>query len=318
MNMPQLFKTSQQPPRCCHKTKDGSECKATPQTGKKYCFFHDPATKEKRAEARRASAAVRNQTLLPPPNLPMKSLQKPGDVIELLGEVLHRVNQGELDLRTANTMGHLSNIVLNAMKFNFLIEREEREANASRDIYGKKLPPEPIFIFTDPKGQEIYNSNTAARSAAQPSSAPGQQEKQKQNPQNGAAPESAESAKKFAESARPESMKAVKPELVETAKAQPPNNPNRNAGSAACVAQPSPAVLGSRHSAPSACSPAGPSGSALTSAAPPPSPVPPPPRQEQFVSPIPGLQLRHINGVNMIAPPAKPKWRGRRVIQGCY
>ncbi len=285
MKMPQLFKTNQQPHRWYHKTKDGSECKATPQTGKQYCFFHDPATREKRAEARRAGAAVRNQTTLPP-NLPMKSLQKPGDVIELLGEVLKRVNQGDLDLRTANTMGYISNLVLNAMKFNFLVEREA--------ISGKKLPPEPIFIFRDIKGTEIPNSIPASRSAAQPSSAPVQQEKQEPNPQNGVSPE-------FAESAKPESMKAIKPELVETAKPQPPNNVNRNTGSVARTAQPAPASRG-------------PSPAVL--AAPPPPPIPPPPKQNQFVSPIPGLELRHINGVNMIPLPRKPKWRGRRVIQG--
>src|SRR5260370_22968741 len=68
MKMSQIFKTSQQP-RCCHSTKNGSDCKATPQTGKQYCFFHDPATREKRAEARRSDPPTRQQTPQPPPHI---------------------------------------------------------------------------------------------------------------------------------------------------------------------------------------------------------------------------------------------------------
>src|SRR5260370_36484334 len=75
MKMSQIFKTSQQP-RCCHSTKNGSDCKATPQTGKQYCFFHDPATAKQRAEARRAGAAIRNQTTKLPPNFPIYSLHR--------------------------------------------------------------------------------------------------------------------------------------------------------------------------------------------------------------------------------------------------
>jgi len=49
MKMPQFFKTNHNQPHCYHKTKDGSDCKATPQTNKQYCFFHDPEAKQKRA-----------------------------------------------------------------------------------------------------------------------------------------------------------------------------------------------------------------------------------------------------------------------------
>jgi hypothetical protein len=140
MKMPQLFKTNQQPHRCCHKTKDGSDCKATPQTGKQYCFFHDPATQEKRAEARRTGAAIRNQQPAPL-NLSIKPPQSPSEVIELLGEIMVWVGQGKLDTRTANCLGHMSNIALSAMKFNFRIECEERKtarAGAHAAVSGKQ------------------------------------------------------------------------------------------------------------------------------------------------------------------------------------
>jgi len=40
MKIPEFLKINRSPetPHCCHETKDGTGCNATPQTGKKYCF----------------------------------------------------------------------------------------------------------------------------------------------------------------------------------------------------------------------------------------------------------------------------------------
>ena len=43
--------TPKKKPRCEFITKNGSRCHADPQTGKDWCFMHDPEKKQKQAEA---------------------------------------------------------------------------------------------------------------------------------------------------------------------------------------------------------------------------------------------------------------------------
>jgi hypothetical protein len=214
MKMPQLFKTNpgQQPHGCCHKTKNGSDCKATLKTGKHYCFFHDPdpALQQKRAQARREGAAVRNQKPLLPPNLPLISLQTASDVTAMLGETVNLVRQGQIDLRTANTLGYLSNMMFNGMKLDLRAEREAARASAPRAVAGKK----PRYDYVRLEITDIMTGETRiipdpnGDSASRSSDPPVQQD---QTPQNGASPGFVEKAK---------------PALVETAKGGPPNAAN--------------------------------------------------------------------------------------------
>src|SRR5229473_2389268 len=80
MKVPEFLKVNRnpEPSRCHHTSEDGTNCKAPPQSGKDYCFFHDPAQKEKRAEANRNGGAMRGRREeappLLPPNLPPISL----------------------------------------------------------------------------------------------------------------------------------------------------------------------------------------------------------------------------------------------------
>jgi len=228
MKMPQLFKTNHNQPRCCHKTKDGGDCKATPQTNKQYCFFHDPEAQQKRAAARRAGGTIRqSQAAAQRPHFSVKPPQNPSDVIALVGELMDRVGQGSLDTRTANCIGHMSNIALSAMKFNFRMECEERKAarpDAARGSSAKKPPLKPLhLVCTDVYGREIYNSDPSRGSAPQPASAPVQPVKQDQGPQSAISPEPVESKKS-------ESVEAAKPVSVVPPEAQPPleNKPKAN------------------------------------------------------------------------------------------
>src|SRR5260370_15923035 len=76
MKLPEFFKVNRhpEPSRCHHTSEDGTNCKAPAQSGKYYCFFHDPAQKEKRAEANRNGGAMRGRRgeapPLPPPLAP--------------------------------------------------------------------------------------------------------------------------------------------------------------------------------------------------------------------------------------------------------
>jgi hypothetical protein len=247
MKMPQLFKTNHTQPRCCHKTKDGSDCKATPQTGKQYCFFHneDPEAQQKRAEARRTGGAIRQaQAASQRPHFSVKTPQNPSEVIALVGELMDRVGQGSLDTRTANCIGHMSNIALGAMKFNFRIECEERKtahAGAPAAVSGKQprytntrlqitsiATGESRVIVPNPDGK---TSTTTIIHPGRPAPCP-------QNDVPGAADLRA--------TLSPESIESKKPESVEAAKTtsfEPPqsrlsseNNPKTNGHSVGLAA----------------------------------------------------------------------------------
>jgi hypothetical protein len=193
MKIPKLFGTktnsSRQPRRCCHKENDGAECNATPQTGRQYCFFHDPdpALQEKKTAARKAGGVSRSSPLLLPPNLPYKSLQTASAVAELLDETINQVRQGEIDLRAATAIGYLSTILLNALETGARAKPVAAGADAPRAFSGKKLPYDHVDLtITDiATGEVIFAPGWEGLR-----SPPGTKDQLRQN---GASPESAES-----------------------------------------------------------------------------------------------------------------------------
>src|SRR5579859_2215313 len=113
---------SNKKPRCQHISKIGARCQADPQTGKDYCFFHDPEQKSKQAAARKQGGEVRSRNTEPkitlPPNLAAIPLQKPSDVYELLSQTVNNFRRGEMDLPAIKTITYLAAILLRALKTN--------------------------------------------------------------------------------------------------------------------------------------------------------------------------------------------------------
>ena len=109
-------------PVCCFERRDGARCKATPQTGKPYCFFHDPARENERAIARRAGgkAARRRRPIMAP-----RPLRTPSDVLELLGESIDLLRRGAVDLEFCVGLGFISRAILQAF------EMSDRERGAT-------------------------------------------------------------------------------------------------------------------------------------------------------------------------------------------
>src|SRR5260370_634910 len=177
-----------------------------------------------------------------------------------------------MDMRSAIGFGYISAILLSGIQKRDL---EKRQAALEAAVNGlsllkKRLSDEDSDVEPD-EIEEVEQPGYVEMnggSASQPSSTPDWQDSFQQN---GVSPESVENAKH-------ESVASVKAgPLLE-------NNPKTDGHSELSL---------SRLAADPATSP--------------PNPVPALPKQAQFVSPIPGLQLRHINGVNMIQIPAKPK-----------
>src|SRR5712692_4560831 len=109
-------------PRCQYISKIGSRCQADPQTGKAYCFFHDPDLKSKQAAARRQGGEARSRQTEPeitlPPNLPVIRLEKASDVFELLSQTVNHFRRGQMDMRAAKAIAYLASLLLRALKAN--------------------------------------------------------------------------------------------------------------------------------------------------------------------------------------------------------
>src|SRR5260370_29403639 len=131
MKIAQFFGVKTNPsqqPRCCHKRTDGTECRAHPQTGKQYCFFHDPAAQKKSTAARRAGGVIRgykaHQVLKLPPNLPALPLQDTSEVVDMFRETVNHFRQCEMDLRSANCIRNFGLAMLRGFEFDARTQRE--------------------------------------------------------------------------------------------------------------------------------------------------------------------------------------------------
>lgn len=141
--------------RCCHQPKNGVQCKANAQTGSPYCFFHDPALDEERAEARKAGGIARTRKVTLPTDLPVKPLRTAGDVAALLGETINQVRRGEIDLRISNAIGYLSGILLSA------IEKGSFEARvAAIEAAVASSPPSKSMPFDEDSRFEFVGHTT--------------------------------------------------------------------------------------------------------------------------------------------------------------
>src|SRR6266849_5918701 len=157
MKVPEFLKVSRNPapPRCHHTSDEGSPCNAPPQSGKKYCFFHDPRQQKKREAAHRNGGFMRNRSSqnedapLLPPNPPQVSFKTFDDVGQFFEQVTNYVLQGQMDARTANCLHQLASGRLRVFEAKARAQRqkEDEEAQAkaaqtdhSRGSSGKKQP----------------------------------------------------------------------------------------------------------------------------------------------------------------------------------
>src|SRR6266852_6008881 len=156
MKVPEFLKVSRhpEPPRCHHTSDEGSPCNAPPQTGKKYCFFHDPRQEKKREAAHRNGGFMRNRRSqteehapLLPPNPPQVSFKTFDDVGQFFEQVTNYVLQGQMDARTANCLRQLASGRLRVFEAKARAQRQKEEAKAKaahpdqpRASSGKKQP----------------------------------------------------------------------------------------------------------------------------------------------------------------------------------
>lgn len=117
--------------KCKAMTKTGKPCHAQAQTGRDYCFLHDPEKTEEVRDARsRGGASIK--TLDPknykpwrgtPGDLTVLRSPGPGDVVNLLADTIDEVLTGQIDPRIANAVGYLAGIIIKAREVEALTER---------------------------------------------------------------------------------------------------------------------------------------------------------------------------------------------------
>jgi len=297
MKIAQFFGVKTNPsqqPRCCHKRNDGTECKAHPQTGKQYCFFHDPASQKKSAAARRAGGVIRgykaqNEAVLKlPPNLPALPLQDAAAINQMFRETVNHFRQGEMDLRSANCIRNFGLAMLRGFEFEM---RAQREATGKAARPAKKQPIESVnVVIRDTTGAQIYPRETVGTSAQKPLSPPVQpdpkpdtakldkrEDKPEQGMQDSISPASVASAKDKGQAKTPQQTKAQQPASQQNEQNKPQ-----------------------------------PKGHVMSPAPPSVQPVAPPPQENQPVPYPPGLGPRYL----AVATPSMPWWRKQRINQG--
>ena len=104
---------------CRGKTNSGSNCKANAMSSSKYCFSHNPATREQHEAATRKGGSV-SPKVTDSTALPARNLSTIHDIADVLADTINRVRtvnkDGSMTIATANAIGHLSGKLIEALK----------------------------------------------------------------------------------------------------------------------------------------------------------------------------------------------------------
>ena len=109
----------------CEFIKDNKEqCQANAMSGSGFCYLHNPdISDEAKKEAQTRGGANRALTIGEP--LPVLPLAVPNDAIALITDTISRVRAGELDIKTANCIGFLTDKLLKAFEVAKLNDKVE-------------------------------------------------------------------------------------------------------------------------------------------------------------------------------------------------
>ena len=130
---------------CRHVRTCGKPCRAVPQHGSDYCFFHDPRKAAQRTAARR-TGGQRGHAAVLPADTPECMVKTAVDVIALLGLTINQVRTGRLDPRVGNCIGYLAGVVLKATEQG---KMEERLAALESIVTSQRRPPRAFDINPD-------------------------------------------------------------------------------------------------------------------------------------------------------------------------
>lgn len=114
--------------QCIFTKPDGQQCQANAMKGSDFCYLHNPDIDgETKLKAQTKGGKARSLVVKKP--LPELPLNTPDDTISLIADTIRQVRAGEMDIRTANCLGFLTDKLLKAFevaKLNDKVEFIER------------------------------------------------------------------------------------------------------------------------------------------------------------------------------------------------
>ncbi len=114
--------------KCVFIKPNGDQCQANAMTDSQYCYLHNPdISEEEKREAQSKGGEARALVVKEP--LGELALTNPNDTITLMADTIQKVRAGEMDIRTANCLGFLTDKLLKAFevaKLNDKVEYIER------------------------------------------------------------------------------------------------------------------------------------------------------------------------------------------------
>ena len=98
---------------CAHVRANGERCRGYAVIGGRFCFAHDPALADKRADDRRRGGEAGKVAPLADSAFAVRSL---GDVLALIETTINDVRAGRVDVKVANAVGYLANVAVKVMQ----------------------------------------------------------------------------------------------------------------------------------------------------------------------------------------------------------
>jgi len=125
---------------CTQIKSNGDLCGGYAIEGSPYCFFHDPASAERRAEARSKGGKSGTGATLDEANTPVRSV---ADIVDLIEMTINDVRAGRIDVKIANAVGYLANISMKAFEQRDVEKRLEAiesvlEPNRARSVASRR------------------------------------------------------------------------------------------------------------------------------------------------------------------------------------
>jgi len=110
--------------RCLFVKPNGDQCQANAMTSSDFCYTHNPEiSEEEKREAKSKGGQARS--LVVKDALPEIPLNTPNDTITLITDTIRLVRAGEMDIRTANCLGFLTDKLLKAFEVAKLNDKVE-------------------------------------------------------------------------------------------------------------------------------------------------------------------------------------------------
>ena len=116
---------------CRATRKDGERCRAEAQSGRDYCFFHDPAKGEERHDSKvaggKAGKLATLATVKPwrgvAGEVDVLKAVAPVELVDLLCNTIDDVRTGAIDPKVANAVGYLAGVIVKIQEQEALVER---------------------------------------------------------------------------------------------------------------------------------------------------------------------------------------------------